>query len=411
MNNLNLEAVFLHLLQKEPFYGLYLQPIVTHVMKGPFLAGVNVKNGKINLYINPLSWNALASIEEKAEVLKHEIDHVVLEHLSRFSKKAIGSTPSTSQTDEDKAIDRMVEDVKGQMLHKQANWACDLAINEHLPKLPKTIKLFDTKGQQLPEEGRLLFVAEMQKQYPDMLPKEHANYYYEFLQKNKSKGGGEAGQGEGNGHEMWDMGDDIDPETLREICKQHLNRVMDQQPGHVPGHVQQAWIAMNKATHNWAQTLRKFCASARAAETEDTRKRRNRRYGTLLPGYRTKEQLQLVVGFDSSGSIGEELISKFMAEIAAIHKTGAEITLVVCDAEIHSVEKYTPRAIPKIVGGGGTLYQPIFDKAKELGCDALVVLGDGYCADTPVKPGFPVLWAISEGGKAPVDWGMRIQVK
>lgn len=423
VQDVSIEEAYYYLLRNEPFYGVFVQPMLLHTSTDVPLAGVNIKNGKVNLYINPYSWNDL-STREQAAVLMHEMDHVALDHIGRFSQKARSveeaSKDSTQEkSDEDKLVDEVVRNIKAGALHKRANWACDLAINEHIANLPKKMNLYDKEGAML-GQGDLLFVDKMKQQFPDMEKFKHADYYLDFLKDEAKKSSRGRGDGEKDeerdavsNHDIWDEGDDVDPDTVREICKQALSKAIEQtsETGKIPSHVQRAWAEINKPHNNWRSILRKFCARAKSSEVEDTRKRRNRRYGTLLPGYKVKDKLKIVVGVDSSGSITDELIQKFMTEIHGVHRAGADVTMVVCDAEIHSVEEFNPRRKHEVKGGGGTLYQPIFDKASELDCDALVIFGDGFCADSPMKPKFPVLWALSEGGRSPVEWGMKLKVE
>lgn len=427
----DLTSSIIHLLRKEPYFAALIMGMKTYSTTGIPTAGVNIKEGRVNLYINPYFWNSM-EVKEQAEVLKHECYHIINNHIARFKdefdldKKK--EAPAETEEEFVKQVQKKFKDMK---LQKRANFAADLAINEYLPALPEKMYLFDQNGNNLINEkgeksfGKPLKVKDMQKQFPEMLHQKHAEYYYEFLKNNKpEKGQGQPGEGEpGEGefstvddHSIW--GDsELDPEQIKEICKGAVNKAAEtvggRESGHIPSDVLRAIEDMNKSSNNWRNILRRFVASSTSLDFEDTRKKRNRRYGTLVPGYKTHPELHLFVGVDTSGSIEGAVFNQFIAEIDAIHKAGAKITIAVCDAHVHSVSEYSKRKKIEFKGGGGTLYQPMIEEAKKSQCDAMVIFGDGYCSDRLTKPGFPVLWALVDGGKKPngCDFGSEIKVE
>ncbi len=120
----------------------------------------------------------------------------------------------------------------------------------------------------------------------------------------------------------------------------------------------------------------------------------------------------IVVGCDTSGSIGEKTLNMFFAEMAGIlEDTNAkELVLIWCDAEVNRVDYVDePSDLNTVrckgaVGGGGTSFVPVFDEIARLGIepDALVYLTDGYGQFPAHSPSYPVIWgSISEGVKYP----------
>ena len=77
-----------------------------------------------------------------------------------------------------------------------------------------------------------------------------------------------------------------------------------------------------------------------------------------------------------------------------------EIELILCDAKIHSVERYGPErplsaATVEPVGRGGTSFVPVFEHhAERTPPDALLYLTDGEGLVPETAPTYPVLWAI-----------------
>lgn len=120
----------------------------------------------------------------------------------------------------------------------------------------------------------------------------------------------------------------------------------------------------------------------------------------------------VVVGVDTSGSIGHKELDMFMAEMAGILDdcTPEALYIVWCDAEIGRVDEaeeasdlYTIRA-KGAPGGGGTSFIPVFDWIEENNIvpSALVYMTDGMGSFPPSEPSYPVIWAnIYDGAKYP----------
>ena len=115
----------------------------------------------------------------------------------------------------------------------------------------------------------------------------------------------------------------------------------------------------------------------------------NRRFihgGLYLPGTNYIPKMgPIVIGVDTSGSIGQQELDEFNAHINRIlEMCNPEIVYVVyCDAAVNKVVEYTPDDFPVQLspyGGGGTSFQPVFDYIDANGIDPEVVvyLTDGY---------------------------------
>lgn len=127
----------------------------------------------------------------------------------------------------------------------------------------------------------------------------------------------------------------------------------------------------------------------------------------------------VVVGVDTSGSIGTKELDMFMAEMAGILEDciPEQLFIVWCDAEIGRVDEaeevtdlYSIRA-KGAPGGGGTSFIPVFDWIAEQGIQpsALVYMTDGMGSFPSTEPNYPVIWAnIYEGAKYP--WGDVVDI-
>ena len=122
----------------------------------------------------------------------------------------------------------------------------------------------------------------------------------------------------------------------------------------------------------------------------------------------------VVVVADTSGSVDQKTMDYFMAHASAIIADAKprRITLVQCDATIHSWDEITDinDLEGKVKGGGGTDFHPPFERLNELGetPSVLVYLTDleGSFPDKP--PGYPVIWACINKNVAP--WGTTIHI-
>lgn len=127
----------------------------------------------------------------------------------------------------------------------------------------------------------------------------------------------------------------------------------------------------------------------------------------------------IVVGVDTSGSIGPTELDMFFAEMAGILEDLRPKRLFVmwCDAKVHRVDELEDVGELSWVrhqgapGGGGTSFIPVFDEieAMDLQPDALVYLTDGMGSFPQTSPRYTVIWgSIEESSKYP--FGDVVQV-
>jgi len=145
--------------------------------------------------------------------------------------------------------------------------------------------------------------------------------------------------------------------------------------------------------------------------------RPSRREGDfILPTLRS-HQVELLVAVDTSGSIKDQEIEEFFAEIDALKgQARARVTLLPCDAKLCKgapwvFEPWEEFARPsEIEGGGGTSFLPVFDWVERSGAlpDLLVYFTDAQGAFPSTEPHYPVIWLVK--GRSKVPWGQRIQL-
>lgn len=127
----------------------------------------------------------------------------------------------------------------------------------------------------------------------------------------------------------------------------------------------------------------------------------------------------VVVGVDTSGSVGSAELDMFMAEVSGILEEIRPKRLVImwCDAKVHRVDECEDTSDLNTIrrkggpGGGGTSFIPVFDKINEEGLspECLVYLTDGLGSFPNVAPSYPVIWGnIYPSSKYP--WGDVVDI-
>jgi predicted metal-dependent peptidase len=167
-----------------------------------------------------------------------------------------------------------------------------------------------------------------------------------------------------------------------------------------------------EAKVDWREVLQRFVEKCK----DDTRSwaRPNRRFlaqGLYLPTSSGEAMGELVVAVDCSGSIDEDTLNQFAAEVLTIKEDSNPscIHVVYFDSEVCHYEKFTRDDELHIEphGGGGTAFSPVFDYLNKYGIDpiACVFLTDLYCDDYGDEPSFPVLWVATDKDKTDAPFG------
>lgn len=153
---------------------------------------------------------------------------------------------------------------------------------------------------------------------------------------------------------------------------------------------------------DWKSVLRRFVQQLAALDYDF--RRPSGRYlasGLYMPKLRSETMPPIVIGVDTSGSIGQQELAEFAAEMTSIiEEVKPEVAHVVyCDAAVGSVQEFVPGdpLVYKPTGGGGTDFVPVFKWVEEQGIEpaCLIYLTD-CMGDYPEElPPYPVLWASS----------------
>lgn len=159
---------------------------------------------------------------------------------------------------------------------------------------------------------------------------------------------------------------------------------------------------------DWREVLRKFITKMRTDERSWARP--NRRFiaqGLYLPSVSGEVLGDIVFAIDCSGSISQQVISQFAAEIITTKEdcNPATIHLIYFDSSVSHYEHFARDEEVHVEphGGGGTAFSPIFKYIQEHAIEpqACVVLTDLCCSDFGDEPEYPVLWVSTDEGTAP----------
>lgn len=398
------------LLYHQPFFAYLLAKTKKVISDRVPVAGVAVIEGDITLYIHPKGYLRYTK-EERLFILIHEMMHVIFHHHSRKMKRN----------------------------HKLWNIATDVAINQlietnvaHMPKDCLRIDSWKEKGILLPakrsaeEYYQLLSEEKQHLDTPEHMghgphgQNEDAGEPPQSPQNSNGEGGGSTEKNDPleQLHPTWEDSTEVSEHLAESMVRSMVQEAYKEANGHVPSEIRTTIQELIQPKIQWKQILYNFVAKRRATNKQATWKKRNRRLGNQVMGYKKNRKLVIAVAIDTSGSISEDDFKTFYTEMVTIQKNGATVILMECDAKVHTVAKFTKHYSPEFVGGGGTDFRPVFTAIEQkedrlLGekPDALIFFTDGY-GIAPDKPTIPTLWCLTKNGKMPwnekrenISWG------
>jgi predicted metal-dependent peptidase len=175
---------------------------------------------------------------------------------------------------------------------------------------------------------------------------------------------------------------------------------------------------------NWKDQLREFVKATCNARDASSWRKVNRRYlggGVYLPSLIGESVGHLVIGIDTSGSIGGHELNEFLTEVQAIADEvhPSKVDLLYWDSEVAGHEEYDLHSFKNIAqstkpkGGGGTEPACVssYLKTKNINPEAVIMLTDGYVPDWGSEWTAPVLWTIVRNRNATPSVGKAVHIK
>jgi predicted metal-dependent peptidase len=138
--------------------------------------------------------------------------------------------------------------------------------------------------------------------------------------------------------------------------------------------------------------------------------RRHIHAGSYLPSVSGYGIQEIVVAIDTSGSISDNELAQFLAEVHGVASVNvSQLHIVFCDADVHdwcTISMSDPLPKLKPHGGGGTDFRPVFDEVhrRNINPAVLLYLTDGY-GSYPEMPQYPVIWVLTGKDAQKPPWG------
>ena len=403
MNELTIEdaisdSVF-ELLIYEPFYGHVISSLNRVISEEIPTACIAIEKDIITMKINPNFFLKKLSKEERISVCKHEVLHFLFYHLS---SKFNG--------------DRLI-----------FNIAADLVVNQFLNPIPKGAIVLSgfSDLHLLVFESLDYYLNKLQSLANDMkkqgwVPGSKKKFDWKKLSNPRSAEllSTISRDWDFSAHDSWgkiELTDLASKTKIGEILARAKEATPKNFWGMIPREIQQIINAHSSkdSSIDWRSAIRILGNRCSAKSISMSKKRISKRYATR-PGLRTiSKKRKLAIAIDTSGSIHRHLLADFMKEIQAIRKTGALITIILCDCKIQNEFELKSESEIKFQGGGGTLFDPVFERINKerKPFDGILYLTDGYASKPTIRPKSRLLWVISPNGTTKnLDFGPFVKM-
>jgi predicted metal-dependent peptidase len=376
------------LLQNEPFYAAISRRVNKSSSTALPTAGVRIdkESKQFEMLYNPEFFEGLTD-PEKGAVLRHEFDHLVFDHVT-------GRLPAEGMT-------------------KLWNIATDLAINSHIPNIPKIACI--------PGEGPFAHLekGKAAEFYFDELRKQQEQKQQEQDKQKGDKGKkGEPGEGEpsdGNGggdglpdtfddHSGWSEQDGDMDNTTNEIAKERLKEAINGAAeecsksnnwGSVSAEQRKRIMDSLQTSVDWRKMLRYFVKVSQRCDKSSTVRRINKRFPRIHAGKKVNRVAKIAISIDQSGSVSDMMLALFFSELNNLAGI-ATFTVVPFDTEVkdklvYEWKKGTKKAWERVMCGGTDFNAPTKWVNKSGEFDGHIILTD-MCAPKPVASSVPRMW-------------------
>jgi predicted metal-dependent peptidase len=343
--------------------------------------------------------------KELAFVVLHETLHKAFRHLFTWKKL----------WDEDKQL---------------ANMACDYVINLMLLDMDTSNNVIAMPQHQ----GKAVGLVDEKyrglnaKQVFDLLKEDKKNGEGMFGEGQPCEADGEGGQGFDD-HD-WEGAKELDADTKKEL-EREIDQALRQGVitdnkvnGNGAGGLNREISELLEPEVNWRELLREFVKSTCSAKDASSWRRVNRRYlgtGVYMPSLIGERVGHLVIGIDTSGSIGGDELNEFLSEVKGIADEvhPEKVDLIYWDSGVAGHEVYDANDVSNIVsstkpmGGGGTDPTCVHHYLKEhnIKPEAVIMLTDGCIGDWGNEWEAPMLWTVVRNPRAYAPVGKTIHIK
>jgi predicted metal-dependent peptidase len=337
---------------------------------------------------------------ELAFVIAHEAGHKMYRHLTTWKKLH----------DEDAQL---------------TNQACDYVINLMLKDLdPSESVIAMPMYRDGPHVGKKMGLID--ERFRGMNTKQ----VFDILKQEQKDGEG-GGDGDGIDEHDWDGASELTPEQKKELVRDIDQAIRQGMMAHQKingkgaGGLDRELQDLLEPKVNWREELREYVKAVCRAKDTSSWRRVNRRFlstGIYMPSMVGEKVGHIVVGIDTSGSIGGPELAEFLSEVKGIAEevNPEKVDLIYWDSEVAAHEEYADAEVSNIVsstkpkGGGGTSPSCMSEylKEKKIVPECIIVLTDGYVGnDWGSDWTAPVMWAITGGNTSVASNGKTIHIK
>lgn len=309
---------------------------------------------------------------------------------------------------------------------KLANAACDYVINLMIAKTDPSEEVVAVPRK----EGKVYGLLDVR--FDNM----NAKQVFDLLKQEQEEGGAESGEGGEGGEGGFDEHDWEGAKELSQPEQEQLVKEIDQA-------LRQGQIAHQKLHGNdtggmsrelgdllnpqidWREALQEFVKSVCNAKDASSWRRVNRRFlseGIYMPSLVGERVERLVVGVDTSGSVGGSELTLFLSEVKAIAEQvhPSHIDLIYWGSHIAAHEEYDITDVPNIVSstkpacGGGTDPTCLSEylTKNNINAECIVMLTDGHVPNWGSNWNAPILWVLSNrDSSVTADCGKTVHIK
>jgi predicted metal-dependent peptidase len=338
---------------------------------------------------------------ELAFVIAHEAGHKMYRHMTTWTKLHAEDAQLTNQ-------------------------ACDYVINLMLKDLdPSENVIAMPMYRDGPHAGKKMGLID--ERFRGMNTKQ----VFDILKQEQKDDEGGGGDGDGIDEHDWDgakeLTDEQKKELARDIDQAIRQGLMAHQKinGKGAGGLDRELQDLMEPKVNWREELREYVKAVCRAKDTSSWRRVNRRFlstGIYMPSMVGEKVGHIVVGIDTSGSIGGPELAEFLSEVKGIAEevNPEKVDLIYWDSEVAAHEEYADAEVANIVsstkpkGGGGTSPSCMSEylKEKKIVPECIIMLTDGYVgSDWGSDWTAPVMWAITGGNTSVASNGKTIHIK
>jgi len=308
--------------------------------------------------------------------------------------------------------------------HHLANQACDYVINLMLKDLdPSESVIAMPRYTDGPLKGKVMGLVD--ERFRGM----NAKQVFDILKEEQEENGG-GGDGDGFDIHDWEGAKDMTEEEKKELAREvdqaiRQGLISAQKAGTGTGGLDRELEGLMEPKVDWREVLREFVKSTCSAKDKSSWRRVNRRFlstGVYMPTLIGEKVGHLVIGVDTSGSVGGKELAEFLSEVKGIaEEVNPEVVdLLYWDGEVAGHETYTGSTVSSIVqstkpaGGGGTSPSCVstYLKDKHIVPECIIMLTDGYVgSDWGNEWTAPLLWVIVGGNDDVAPNGKTIHIR